>query len=229
MGVYWKSVPDHLLEWSHTTLGSHAYAIETGTYKGHSARRLAQHFERCDTIERDEILAKRAIDSLVELQNLKVHQGHTVDVLQHVIPAQEINVLFWLDAHYSAGITSGIDDPCPLDREVQIILRSRQAHNTIILIDDCRGLTGIGGWPTLGEIVESFTTKGFCVIWIDDVLVASAKENFADIQSQILPFNRVNDLEFLSGQKWLFWTFRRINKFAILLIGQFYKARSKRS
>jgi hypothetical protein len=82
----------------------------------------------------------------------------------------------WLDAHYSGGSTTGKNNPCPLTNELLQILPVRNASNTIIFIDDSRGLIGSSGWPILSDLVIMLNKRGYSSIIIDDVLIASSAE-----------------------------------------------------
>ena len=61
--------------------------------------------------------------------------------------------MFWLDAHYSSGVTArGVVDS-PIAQELETIF-SHPAKGHVILIDDAREFTGHGGYPTIEELYE---------------------------------------------------------------------------
>jgi hypothetical protein len=83
--------------------------VETGTYKGTSALRLAEHFERVFTIEIDETLHQKASNRFAnkDKQNIVALHGDSRDILPSLVPELCIGdkvhdkVIFWLDAHWS--------------------------------------------------------------------------------------------------------------------------------
>ena len=61
-------------------------------------------------------------------------------------------MVFWLDAHYSGGVTAKGSTECPLEHELQIIAE-HACTGHIILIDDVR-LMGSGDYPSLARVCE---------------------------------------------------------------------------
>jgi len=60
-------------------------------------------------------------------------------------------VLFWLDAHYSRGITARGNRDTPIWQELQTIL-SHPVKRHVVLIDDARCFNGTNDYPTIEEI-----------------------------------------------------------------------------
>lgn len=121
-----------------------AVFIETGLGGGWSlSAALAEPFETLHSIEIDATLIARC-----ELRDprLTIHHGSSPDLLPQIIdPAR--STMFWLDAHYSAGLyTSDSDldrsrlDPrygqCPLLAELAIIRAVAWQIRPWIYIDD---------------------------------------------------------------------------------------------
>jgi hypothetical protein len=63
--------------------------------------------------------------------------------------------LFWLDGHYSAGITAQGNSDTPVMIEVEAILEHKITGH-VILIDDARCFNGTQDYPTLDELRELF-------------------------------------------------------------------------
>ena len=78
--------------------------------------------------------------------------GESSGLLPQILAAIGEPVVFWLDAHYSGGVTAKGATECPLERELQIIA-DHAWHNHIILIDDVR-LMGSGDYPSLERVCE---------------------------------------------------------------------------
>ncbi len=148
--------------------------VETGTYLGQSAAILAEQFVKVITFERDSKLAARAKLKFASNSRIQVVEGSTRDTFASNIPDRSTPCLFWLDAHYSGGITAGADDPCPLLYELSIIFSTRDLSNTILIIDDVREMIGgASDWPTLVEVCALLHENGFNGIFFDDTLVVA--------------------------------------------------------
>jgi hypothetical protein len=117
--------------------------IETGTYMGGTTKWASTQFKDVHTIELSELLYNNIKDELLSKGNIIPHLGDSRDILPKILTNINGNIVFWLDGHYSAGIIAGKDDPCPLLKELEIIL-SRN-NEDIILIDDARCFLGHGG------------------------------------------------------------------------------------
>ena len=171
MGAFWPSIPEPLLKIAASCLSSSAVAIETGTYLGNGTALLSRYFNKVVTIERDKDLAEKARNRFATNLDIQIVAGSSRDVLSKCIPVTNIPALFWLDAHFSGGITAGSDDKCPLLFEVSTILSQRSSLNTVIYIDDIRGATGVGGWPTITQISAEAIRNSYEAIIIDEVMV----------------------------------------------------------
>src|SRR5690349_3797999 len=92
-------------------------AVETGTYKGRTARALAQVFPAVVTIELSRELHERAVRRLGDLPGVTPLQGHSAERLGELPPADG-GSLYFLDGHWSGGVTAGQEDDCPLLAEL---------------------------------------------------------------------------------------------------------------
>jgi hypothetical protein len=198
LGSYWWSFPLPLANWARKILAEDAVVVETGTYLGDSAEYLSQKFARVITFERDPILAKNAEIRFSNNLKVKVVEGSTRETFERNIPSRDVPCLFWLDAHYSGGITAGEDDPCPLLHELGVIFQKRSLSNTVLIIDDVREMIGGGSdWPTLVEVCAILHKNGFNGIFFDDTLVvvdASNLQSLLDLRekSRAVILSRVN-------------------------------------
>lgn len=153
-------------------------AIETGTYLGAGTRRLARIFPKVDTIEVQESLAAGARSELANLRHVTVHAGSSRDVLPKLVDAAT-PALYWLDGHWSGGMTGGAEDQCPVLAEVEAIAAGHP--DDAILIDDARLFLAppppphdVSHWPTYTQLVDAITRSrpGHHVIAAHDILVA---------------------------------------------------------
>ena len=202
VGVFWRGLPYFLVERSASLLSAKALAIETGTYLGDSTEVLSGFFEHVVTIERDEKLAKNALNRFIGKENIKVHLGNSAEILCEITPQNERPVLFWLDAHFSGGVTAGEEYPCPLLDELAIISKLREADNTIVLIDDARALIGLGGWPTIDQVCRLFDLNKWSFTAIDDVMICTNRSYIELLVNEPDKSSRLFDLERLAGE-WL--------------------------
>ena len=129
-------------------------AVETGTYLGASTRLLADSFDRVTTIELSRVLAWRARAVFATRRNVRVLRGDSGALLR---PATA-PTLYWLDAHWSAGVTAGKEHECPLLDEIR--LTSPGTPSDCYLIDDARLYLEppprphrTDQWPTFDDIV----------------------------------------------------------------------------
>jgi hypothetical protein len=134
-------------------------AIETGTYKGASARVLASIFPDVVTIELDAALHARAVERLAGIPAITAVQGNSGDRLAPLVDRSR-PTLYWLDGHWSGGVTAGEEDECPVLDELRALAEGHP--DDCILIDDARLFVESPPpphkpeqWPSLDEIVAA--------------------------------------------------------------------------
>ena len=132
--------------------------IEGGTFKGGTAKKMAGYFRNVITIEASPKLYKAASESLANINNIIIKEGNTKEILAATLNNGWDNALFWLDSHWSGGETYGINDECPLIKEIEIINNSKM-KNMAIMIDDARLFLSpppkphnLEKWPSIKEI-----------------------------------------------------------------------------
>jgi len=131
--------------------------IETGTYKGDMVHAMKHKFKKIYSIELGIDLWKRACKRFKNQENISILQGDSGKVLVGLVPQINERALFWLDGHYSSGITSRGEKECPIFEELESILDSQINH--ILLIDDARCFNGSGDYPTVDELTETILIK----------------------------------------------------------------------
>jgi len=125
--------------------------IETGTYTGEMISAVKDRFDAVVTIELSKRLARRARRRFRSFPQIRVLQGDSARVLEDLLPRVSSRCLFWLDSHYSSGITALGEAATPVMRELELIL-SHRIESHVILVDDARLFTGVGGFPAIDEI-----------------------------------------------------------------------------
>jgi len=153
-------------------------AIETGTYRGLTARALAPVFGSVVTIELSRQVHERAARALGDLPNVEPIQGDSREVLAGIARA-EMPTLYFLDGHWSGGATGGVGDECPLLGELAAIGSGHPQD--CLVIDDARLFTSApppphdpAQWPTITEVFDAIRSErpGHSVTLIDDQVLA---------------------------------------------------------
>lgn len=125
--------------------------IETGTYAGGTVWAMKDRFDSIFSIELSERLARRASRRFRSFPHIRILQGDSGSVLPGLLSRISTRCLFWLDGHYSAGITALGDAATPVMQELRTILDHR-IENHVILVDDARLFVGSGGFPGVQEL-----------------------------------------------------------------------------
>lgn len=113
--------------------------VETGTFVGGTTRLLAKHSKYVVSIEPDRLLFNRAQRRLRKVRNLEIVNGPSEEVLPQILPDLRGNVCFWLDGHYSGGVTyRGHQDSPIVDELLEIEKHISKFDNISILVDDVR-------------------------------------------------------------------------------------------
>jgi hypothetical protein len=147
-----STIKEYQQKYGYTTL------VETGTYKGDMVEAQKTIFDKIISIELGFDLFEKAKERFKYDKNVIIVQGDSGKVLPLIL--KEINepVIFWLDGHYSGGITAKGDKKCPILEELDAILNDKR-FNHILLIDDARCFIGDGDYPTIKKLTEYIRSK----------------------------------------------------------------------
>jgi len=126
--------------------------VETGTYLGDMVEAQRTQFKKIYSIELSQKLFRRAKKRFKDHAHITILQGDSGVVLNKLIKEIDQPALFWLDGHYSGGITAKAEKECPVPEELETILKSSLSH--IILVDDGRLFNGTQDYPTIEQIME---------------------------------------------------------------------------
>jgi hypothetical protein len=132
--------------------------IETGTYMGEMIDAVLNTFPKIISVEFDKALADRAINKFSSYGHVKIIQGDSAEVLPSVVSDLREPCLFWLDAHYSGGVTSKSDVDTPIVKELKVLMDHPYSDH-VILIDDAREFTGQNNYPLLDEVKNLIAAK----------------------------------------------------------------------
>jgi FkbM family methyltransferase len=135
--------------------------VETGTFFGDTADVARNFFREVYTVELGQDLYAAAVQRFAQYDNCHVYQGDSADVLKAILPSIKGKILFWLDAHYSKGITAKGKANTPIVAELYAIKQSG-INDAIILIDDIRHFqpvdsdvdvdSALQGYPSLQHV-----------------------------------------------------------------------------
>lgn len=131
--------------------------IETGTYLGDMVNAQLKLFKTIYSIELSEDLWKKAVKRFEKNKHVTIIHGDSGKVFINLIPKINAKAIFWLDGHYSAGITAKGEKNCPIYEELNEIFKSRLQH--ILLIDDARCFNGKGDYPTIQRLSEYILSR----------------------------------------------------------------------
>lgn len=132
--------------------------VETGTYLGDMVEVQRNNFQKIYSIELSEKLFQRAKKRFNAFPHIKILQGDSGIVLNELVHELDKPALFWLDGHYSEGITAKGTKECPVVEELNAIFKSQFPH--VILIDDARLFNGTHDYPTIDEINQMIKSSG---------------------------------------------------------------------
>ena len=132
--------------------------VETGTYKGEMILSQLKNFKWLYSIELSERLANRATRKFRGNNKVKIITGDSSEKLKEVVLGVKGPMLFWLDGHYSGGITARGDVDCPIYAELDAIFENPNP-NHVILIDDAREFNGTYDYPKVDEVVSYINKK----------------------------------------------------------------------
>jgi molybdopterin converting factor small subunit len=132
--------------------------IETGTYLGDTVEALKTKFKKVISIELGMDLYINAKERFLNDKNIEIFQGDSGKVLPQIVLGLKDPAIFWLDGHYSAGITAKGDKICPILEELDAIFDNSKL-NHILLIDDARDFVGEGDYPTIERLTDYIKSK----------------------------------------------------------------------
>lgn len=132
--------------------------IETGTYLGDMVNEMAPLFDRVYSIELSTELYELAQRRFSEEKNVTILQGDSGTELHKLLQSVKDPILFWLDGHYSAGITALGRQPTPVFEELDSIFSFAHPRSAIV-IDDARSFGSEPGYPSLKELIAHIRTR----------------------------------------------------------------------
>lgn len=145
--------------------------VESGTYLGDMMEAQKERFDLLFSIELSPDLWKQAVARFKGQEHVTILQGDSGRVMSNLVPGLNARTLFWLDGHYSGGITAKGDKECPVDAELDAIIGDN-ARQHIILIDDARLFNGTHDYPEYGALRDRILSRmpGYICNIQDDII-----------------------------------------------------------
>ncbi len=125
--------------------------VETGTYTGDTVWFFRKDLKQIFSIEIHPDLARLARVRFASWPSVKIVEGDSATKLAEIVPEVNGPCVFWLDGHYSAGITGRGSKDCPIWGEFDAII-GKMKYPFIILIDDARCFGTDADYPPLTEV-----------------------------------------------------------------------------
>jgi hypothetical protein len=132
--------------------------IETGTYLGDMVAAQRRRFKQIYSIELGEDLYAAAVQKFARYPHIKILQGDSSDVLPKLMPGIIEPAIFWLDGHYSEGITAKGRKLCPIYEELNAIFDAEPLPH-VLLIDDARLFNGNNDYPKIADLTAFIQKK----------------------------------------------------------------------
>lgn len=146
--------------------------VETGTFMGDMTVAQSGFFDKLYTVELGEELYRNAKKRFLAFPNIFGLLGDSSKVLSTIIKDLNQPAIFWLDGHYSGGITAKGDLICPIYGELDAIISGAQFKH-ILCIDDARLFNGRDDYPLVEDLKVYIKFKGikFDFKILDDIMI----------------------------------------------------------
>ncbi len=132
--------------------------VETGTYYGDMVEAMKGYFSRIYSIELSNDLYEKAKQRFAGDDRIEIIHGDSGIELGKLIPRLDQAALFWLDGHYSAGVTARGEKDTPIYEELTHIFSSPEEGH-VIIIDDARCFGTDPAYPGIDELIGFIKAK----------------------------------------------------------------------
>lgn len=131
--------------------------VETGTYLGEMIEAQSEFFDRILSVELQDELHAAAVDRFGDVPNVELFHGDSSLLLPTMIDDLDEPALFWLDAHYSGGVTARGEFDTPISSEVETVLARHLPD--VVLVDDARCFDGTSDYPSIAEFCAEVVAR----------------------------------------------------------------------
>ena len=151
--------------------------VETGTYRGDMVEAMKNDFDRIYSIELSKDLHENAKRRFRGDNKIELIQGDSGIELKNLINRIDQPTLFWLDGHYSAGVTAKGEKVTPIFEELTHIFNI-PGDKHVIIIDDARLFGTDTGYPSIDELKDFIKSRrpDFNITIKNDSIQIAAKQ-----------------------------------------------------
>ena len=128
--------------------------VETGTHRGAMVWAVRNKFDKIYSIELDQSLFEKASQKFSKYKHVEIIHGDSGKEIIKVLNKINDPCLFWLDGHFSEGITARGEKDTPIEEELSHIY-SHNLKNHVILIDDARLFDGQNDYPAINKVKDA--------------------------------------------------------------------------
>jgi hypothetical protein len=125
--------------------------VESGTCYGDMVEALKGEFDRLYSIELSPYLYGKCLMRFGKVKHITLIQGDSGVELKRVMEKLDQPALFYLDGHYSSGMSIKGDKETPICEEIRAILGAKRLDH-VIVIDDARCFGVDPDYPPLEEL-----------------------------------------------------------------------------
>jgi len=149
--------------------------VETGTFFGDSTDFLIKNFPKVYSIEPSKHLFDYVVKRFTNQKNVILFNDVSEKILPELLSNLSGDINFWLDGHYSSGITFKGDQDCPIEDELYQISKNLEKFNKVlILIDDIRCFipnNEFTEYPSINDLVHWSQKNNFNWIIEHDIFI----------------------------------------------------------
>lgn len=154
--------------------------VESGTYLGQTTEILSKYGSFVYSIEPEPELYENARSHFENYANVQIIRGLSEEVFPILLPTLIGDCNFWLDGHYSGGITHKGPQDTPILDELDCITKNiGNFKNLCVLIDDVRcfnpEIPEYSAYPALSELVVWALRNNLSWHIEHDIFVAKSK------------------------------------------------------
>ncbi len=132
--------------------------VETGTLYGDMVEAMKKVFDRIYSIELDKGLYEEARKRFNGEKHIELICGDSGVEIINLMNKIDEPALFWLDAHFSGGITAKGENDTPIYKELSTILNAPDRGH-VMIIDDARSFGSDPDYPNMDELNEFVKSK----------------------------------------------------------------------
>jgi hypothetical protein len=151
--------------------------VETGTCYGDMVDAMKDSFSQIYSIELSNELYEKAKKRFAGRENVTLIKGDSGIELGNLVGKIDQSALFWLDAHYSAGVTARGAKDTPVYEELSNIF-SVPNRGHVIVIDDARCFGTDPAYPSiqkLSDFINAKSPNAEIVIADDSIRITQSK------------------------------------------------------